>query len=186
MAEIINTLYGRPVAGWPAPSAHNSVTVNNAVRKVQFDIVGPPLWSYTFGMELNGNPASFAYKFTVADKFRILSYGLCMPHGLIFSNEGGDVPTIMRMQGNSNLAVNYFLDQVSDLHVPWAEYEVAADIYVDWSTAPTAGAGALWYSLEARLVQGSVSMVGVAAALNALTLYPIPYVKILHNLPLST
>lgn len=183
MAEIINTLYGRPVGGWPAPSAYGSVTCNGAVNKVALNTVAAP-WNYTFGMELNANPLTFAFKFAELDKFRILSYGWMLPHGLAWSNEGGDVPAVQLIEGNSNpTGAVFFLDQVSYLSVPWGDYECALDIFVDWSTAP---AGENWYSLETRLQAGSVSMVGLAAALNGAVLYPIPYVKILHNIPLST
>jgi len=183
MAEIINTLYGRPLGGWPAPSAYGSVTCNGAVNKVAIDTVAVA-WNYTFGMELNAAPGSFAYKFTPTDKFRILSYGWQMPHGLAWANEGGDMPPIQIVEGNSNpAAATFFLDQVSFLEVPWGDYEIALDIFVDWSTAPAAQN---WFSLETRLQSGTVSMVGLAAALNGQVLYPIPYIKILHNLGLAT
>lgn len=183
MAEIINTLYGRPVTNWPAPSAYQSFTVNTAVRKVSVDLVSVPQWRYTFGLEVMGLTGQFAYKFAKTDKFRILSFGILMPHGLQFANEGGDVPPILYVGGNSNLGVPYFFDQVSYMHVPWGEYEVAADNFVDWSNAPTA---ATWLSIEGQLYSGQVSMVGVNAALNGQVFYTIPYVKVLHNLPLST
>lgn len=191
MPQIIDTLYGVQTA--PTPSTFNSFTVNNAVRKVAIDVVAVA-WSYVLGVQVGAGVKAF--KFDIQDNFRLLSYGVALPHGFQFANEGSvtipDGACTLQITGNSDLApfTAFYLDEVSALAVPFANYEMATDIYVPWSNAPplpvAPAVTPTFYTLQIALTSGEISMVGVNAILNALVLYPIPFVKILHSLPLST
>lgn len=178
MAERIDLMVGQIRGGFP--SAYNSVTVNAAVNVVRFDVLAAP-WDWIFVQPITG-----ASRFVGRDNFRILSYGLLMPHGLSVANVGespvgvGVVgQTSMRIRAGFFGGAQYELSAFLHMTLPWGDYEVAADIFSDWQPGTVTRTDSM--QLHCRLTEGVVSMVGVNAAIDTLTLYPIPFIKVLHT-----
>lgn len=175
---IIDILYGEFVANIGYNPAvltdDNSLTVDNTFTHVDIENLLPP---NSFVMVFKQYVTGYYY-FQAKDNINILSCGIFMPFHFV---PGYKIPKLGLYTTNASeldwYNINEFDSNNSVFPLPSFNYELSLNIFV---RAPYS----VDYCLGSR-VSGDASMIGVPASLNSGTLvYPIPYIKILHTLPM--
>jgi hypothetical protein len=183
MAERIDILM-------PQVDAAPTFTVNNAVNSV--DLVPNPAGTQVMYAGANVS------KFQRGDSFIILSCGYFIPEGFrIYGYEEAGllkwpVPILLLTGrpagGGIDITINSFGNN-GQLRVPFPNYEFSIGTFCD-PEADGFSPGATFELKEAfPYVSGidsvQVSMINVPAALNGVIFKVIPWVKVLHNFPLT-
>lgn len=185
MAELIDVMT-------PETSDCPAVVVNTAVNFVDIPI-NPGAVPFKSSDE-------FFYCFRRGDNIELLSYGFFIPERFIMyepvsGNAGVENPVLsMALYAFTDppppgVGVQIPLNQfgfLGNVKIPFPNYETAIGIFVDTETAI---GEKFWIEVNfpwnAGLNIPRLSMVGVPAALNGVTIHIIPFIKVLHNFPLE-
>jgi hypothetical protein len=182
MAELIDVLT-------PPMSLCPTFTVNTGVLSV----VIPDAVNYVAMMASNG----ISNRFVNGDSFELLSAGYFIPERFVLYNKtgagGNDVPCpVIAFQAYKiTSAIGVTLTQIGTggrLKCPFPNYETAMGCFIN--SALSIGEP---FRIEIKFPfpsglgggQCQVSMVNVPAALNGVVFTVIPWIKILHNFPLT-
>jgi hypothetical protein len=185
MAELIDILT-------PDTSDCPAVVVNTAVNSVAIpdSIAAVPMKSAD----------EFFYCFRSGDNIELLSYGYFIPERFIMyepvsGGAGIENPSL-------TIALYAFTDPLppgvgvqiplnqfgflGNMKMPFQNYEMAMGIFVD---AAQAIGEKFWIETNFPWNSGvnpkRLSMVGVPAALNGVTIHIVPFIKVMHNFPLE-
>lgn len=181
---MITTMVGKfqaNLGGNPAAlNTYNSFTVNTAVTQVAISQAAAP-WAFVFVSPWHLVISALQR----ADNFKIVSLGLRLPYHFISGVIGPEI-TIVGTDGNVNpwevVATGSGVANGS-FHLPDVNYEYSINQYFPWpQTGAISGFDAMF--LGAFITEFDVSMIGVDALLNTEVLYPEPFIKIEHTLPL--
>lgn len=181
---MITTMAGKfqaNLGGNPAAlNAYNSFTVNNAVTQVAISQAVAP-WAFVFL-----SPWTLILSaLQRADNFKILSVGLRLPYHFISGVTSPEI-TIVGTDGIANpwaLVATGSDVANGSFHLPDVNYEYSINQYFPWpQTGVISGFDSMF--LGAFINEFDVSMIGVDALLNTEVLYPEPFIKIEHTLPL--
>lgn len=170
MSEIIETLQVNPANGY-------NFTVNTAVNEV--------LLNMTLGVKFLENPSTFC-KFQDGDNITFLSAGFLLPYsfGPSLNLDAAGDPILPWTQIQAEKKVGGAVVPLPGIpaasFLPFANYEYMLGVFSPVSSM-SYGEVRLLYTFARPI---GISMVNVPAALNTLVLPVIPWVKILHNLPL--
>lgn len=193
MAEIIELLTGKFIANeggnGAADSLRNKITVNTGVDSVNIDSATNPEWRWVFSKNYGTNPRYISAR----DQVRILSMGVMIPYGLDLS------ATVLTLeffkytyfQGGlkTSLDMPEFIDYgglVSSFSFPFVNYEFACDIVSPFEPQTnTPVDNPVQYCFTCKALSGSFSMVGVNTSLNGDVITPVPFMKILHTIPVN-
>jgi hypothetical protein len=187
MAEIIDIMT-------PAIDRGAQFTVNVAalyVPIVQVPAATPILYT-----------GSGASKFVHGDNFLILSAGYFIPECFSLANFDSPsdpsynmaVPQFMLTAYGLVTAINYAIGAFGNgglLRIPFPNYEMSIGTFVDviHNALPINEGFQLQLDFPiypgAMPIQANVSMVNVPAALDTKVIYITPFLKVLHNLPLT-
>lgn len=193
MAERIEILTGRFIANeggnGAADSLQNKFTVNTGVDSVNIDTATAPNWYWVFSKAYSPYPRYISAR----DQVRILSMGVMIPYGFDLAST---VLTLQfykytYMQGGAKVSVDVpeFIDYggtVSSFTFPFVNYEFACDIISPFDPQMSSPAtNPVQYCFTCKALSGSFSMVGVNSALNGDVITPIPFMKILHTIPVN-
>jgi hypothetical protein len=179
MPEIID-LIGPPLANCA------SFTVNNAVDSVVITLpVGNSFARNVFGSNV----------FVKGDSFRVLSMGFILPESFTFFKAGAAAPfisiSVLPFGKVTGQAYVYPGLASGFQFIPMENYELVMDLFFSCKNAinsvdPTKTLLSENFQLSvAPAVVYNISMLGVPAALNAKVFYIVPFLKILHNLPMT-
>jgi hypothetical protein len=174
MAEYLDVIVGKTDEG-------ASFTVNNAVNYVDATRV-------TDKVLISGGVGGLPY-FQQGDSLLVQTIGIIMPIQFCLwppENAGekqGAVPILLQGQYSGGTKFDFTVFGSSHFIFPMENYEVAINGYFDASA--TTGKYKIIFDLPKSGSQKMrVSMVNVPAALNGLTFYIVPFIKVLHNLPM--
>lgn len=194
MSGKIDLLIGQFVAnegGNPAViNNRNRFTVNTGVNTVNIDTATAPVWNFTFLKPYGTLPRFFSAR----DNIRVLSMGVMLPYGF----EIGDTPITMsinklctynKIGAPASQPFNEFLDYDggdSTFSFPFANYEFATDIISEFfAQDPNPAISITSYAITCKILSGNINMVGVNSSLNGQVITPIPFMKVLHTIPVS-
>jgi hypothetical protein len=155
---------------------------------------GGPLSVATTPTNILYRNSALYYKFQNGDNIILLSAGFVLPENFVLAdtNKGGTSVAANEMQlyvyKQSSLVPPPvgLLPGLGDrgvLVIPMESYEVNANIFCDMSTLLAALAGED-FVIQGNLYVNNISMLNVPVALNATTQHIIPFIKVLHNLPM--
>lgn len=179
MAEIIDVL---------TPDNDNlpQFTVNNAVNYVNLSAIGG------LGSQLSACNGAFK-KFVRGDNFIILSVGYFIPEAFrIFeyldaglTKYSAPIISLFASAGGAVIPITQFGNN-GELKLPFPNYEMSIGVFIDTEksglTDPTFILS-VYFPLVVNTVR--ISMVGVPVALNGLTFKVTPFIKVLHNFPIT-
>jgi hypothetical protein len=191
MSEIISVLTVQNIA---ARIENQVFTVNNAVNSVNIGtavLIPPGNLPYLRGQ--NVDPADgLGYRyFQAGDSIRILSAGVALPYGFSKGLTGFYLNFHAFDDTDVELGAQAPSLYQGDYCIPYENAEIAFDVFCPY---PYVVLGRK-FCLVARILNstqdsssftfGTVSMVGVPASIvNGTVLNAVPFVKVLHNLPL--
>jgi len=176
---IVETLYGQFAAGFgggaPGVTARNSFTVNNAVTEVTIDVVSA-LWYFCFRQKAG------KFNFDALDNVLVLAAGVTFPYHFIPGDAVHNLSYIWVNAANVAAAGPPQLAPTTyTLSFPIVGAEIDLGLFLP-APGTTKWSLGCYYANLAPV--GNVSMIGVPATLNGQVLYPIPFVKVLHTLPM--
>jgi hypothetical protein len=190
---ILDVLYGRFVAlvggNGAADSNRNKFVVNNAAVDVAIDLASAPAWYFIFCQ----GPLHRYYWFRPNDNLLLLSGGVIYPYNYSPSIEPPSVfYEYYALHVIGAIAASGPIAQITgaggDLEFPSSNYELSTNIFIPWPAAaligPPPGVAVDKLLLRGRITGGRVSMIASPAALDTSTQVPIPFVKVLHTLPM--
>jgi len=132
--------------------------------------------------------------FERGDNFIVLSVGYFLPHGFTMAGNATD-PIMSEIYLTARETVSLTvraLPQVGNnarILLPFENYEMSLGVFVDTEATGIVQS----FILQTNFTQGTnvgpwpqVSMANVPAILNGLTLEATPFIKVLHNFPLTT
>jgi hypothetical protein len=179
----------------PIETGMASFVVNNAAAGGVVPLVAPSGSTVLY----NSGAGSL---FTQGDSFIIQTFGLILPLSFQLDRSliASKLPRITLYLNGYGFTTNlsYTFQEISvqfthgsNFYLIMENYDTPLNIFIDIPNEPLVGESAinneqfqLQMGLE-NITSYNVSMVGVPAALNGTTQYIIPYLKILHNEPLS-
>jgi hypothetical protein len=132
--------------------------------------------------------------FTKGDSFQLLSAGIIMPE--CFTSwrallspplSSLSLKAVGVVSGADYTNPNFPLAQT---FLPMENYETVFDTFYDCSASYRGGNPLLTLRLEnfyivGNIIAQAVSMLGVPGAFNGKTMYMVPFIKVLHTIPLS-
>lgn len=144
----------------------------------------------------SGTIGGGGYSFADGDCMTILSAGFMMPENFVmaqYSVAGGGEYTmpVMYLRGQVPAGPILSIDQFGNngnLRFPFSDYELSLGTFFDpVKRGITGGAFQLetLFPLTAGLDYPQVSMINLPAALDGTTFYVTPFIKVLHNFPLT-
>lgn len=191
MSEIISIL---TVQNIPARTENQIFTVNNAVNFVNVQpavLIPPGNLPYLRGQTVDSADGLGYRYFQGGDNLRILSVGIELPYGFSKGPTGFYLNFHAFDDTNFELGFQTPVFYQGDYHIPYENSEIALDIFMPY---PYVSLGRK-FCLVARVLNsiqdpntftfGTVSQVGAPASIvNGTVLNVVPFVKILHNLPM--
>jgi hypothetical protein len=181
-AQIIEMLQGIFIPLFHGNTAvqglRNSFTVNTAANEVAIDTTTAlNAWDYTF---VNGQGNQF---FQIADQPKIISIGMGLPYYF----DSGDQNLMLRFGyvtiGGSSGVLSQIAPTTGDFVFPLMNEEIEIDAFIPWPE-PISAVTHRNIALQGIMTSGKISMIGVPASLNLAVLYPMPFIKVLHTLPM--
>lgn len=161
--------------------------VNNAVDSVVLNTPAAPSIMYS------GNNG---HKFTNGDNFLILSAGYYIPERFtIYGHQSVDpnkscTPQMLLRVNEDPAGFSFVVDQFGNdgaLNIPFPNYEFSIGTFIEieqFSLSTPLFNIAVDFPNSIDPDKPLISMIDVPAALNGKTFYVIPFIKILHNIPL--
>ena len=129
---------------------------------------------------------NLTYLFRRGDNFTILSLGYFIPDNFItYELNGFDAVPSMRLYAHRNVTGDdvalFQFGMMGLIRSPFPNYEMAMGVSVDVESF-------LGEAFSIRVLFGNpgrISMINVPASLNGLTFHVVPFIKVLHNFPLT-
>jgi hypothetical protein len=165
----------------PALAKCPSFVANNAVDDVAATVPVAPHYA--------GNSAGKSI-FSKGDSLQLLSIGYKLPEAFtsLVVVSPLDSLSIVVYGVTSGFIYLYPNLALSTTFVPMEGYELVTDVFFDCALATGAGPGLLKEDYKISVTLDTflyVSMLGAPAALNGKTFYIVPYLKVLHSLPMA-
>ncbi len=176
----------------PNTSDCPAVVINTAVNMVPIPDAAAPV--------ILRSTDPFFYCFPNGDNFELLSFGYFIPERFIMYDPvsgglGVENPcfnvriTAFTDPPPPGVGVQVPLNQLGfqgRIKIPFPNYEMAMGVFIDVAAAINEK---FWLEIEfpsnSGLNPAQLSMVGVPAALNGVTIHLVPFIKVLHNFPLE-
>jgi hypothetical protein len=175
MAEIIDVL--RPDIG-----GGGLFTVDNTVLSVP--MFAPLVFNKMYATTGNG-------LFQRGDNIIILSAGYIMPESFVMANQSGKPAAAISLVAQKNISgANILVEpfgNAGQIAIPFANYEMSIGVFIDterllidddFYMCSVFPGGSL-------TVEPEISMINVPASLNGITMEAFPFIKVLHNIPLT-
>ena len=132
--------------------------------------------------------------FTKGDSFQLLSAGIILPECFTFWRALLSPPLLsLSIKANGVTSGADYVNPnfpLAQTFLPMENYETVFDVFYDCKSSYRGGNPSLNLLLEnfyvvGQVVNQAISMLGVPAAFNGKTMYIVPFLKVLHTIPLS-